>query len=196
MSNARLRVALDGILAAWDDTLEPARRATESHAVTRLANPPLPVPANVLDKRATAHEHLAYWSRMVINSQHLHLLPAIDVPTLCAFLTIHVDTLVAWPKALTELEKSARDLGAIAADSVPRRQVVGPCTGSTTNGQPCPGTITATIRRDEDLLPSELRCDATPRHAFPAGEWRAMERRLHMNESAARRLAAAINSAP
>jgi len=62
----------------------------------------------------------------------------------------------------------------------------------TTNGAPCPGLVKATVRSDDDLLPSELACDATPSHVWPAGEWHVLERRLHMNEAAARRLAVAI----
>jgi len=188
---SRIHNALETIRKDWDDTLEPARRGQESHALSSLVNPPLPISAATLDTRAKAHERLAWWALMVIRGRHLHHLVDIDVKALCAFLLIHTDWLADYPKALADLETSATDLGAIAAQNQPRHQDVGPCPG-TTNNLPCPGTVKATIRRDDDLLPSELACDATPRHAWPAGEWRVLERRLHMNAGAARRLAAAI----
>lgn len=193
MTAARIRTALAGIRDAWDDTLEPARRATGSHVLTSMVNPPLPVDADVLDKRAKAHERLAYWARMVITGRRLHRLVAVDVAALCTFLLIHADWLAGFPRALAELEGSASELGAIAADNAPRCQDVGPCPG-TTNGRPCPGMVKATIRRDDDLLPSLLVCSGTPAHEWPAGEWRVLERRLHMNTGAARRLAAAIRT--
>ena len=182
MIATRIKTALKGINNAYDDTLTPARRATESHALTPATNPPLPIPADILDKRATAHETLAYWSRIVINTKKLHLLPSADVHDLCAFLTIHANTLVPWPKALTELETSAEALGVIAADNAPHRFAVGPCPGNN-----CTGIVKATVRADDDLLPSTLRCTGTPTHEWPAGEWRILERRLRLNTAATRR---------
>lgn len=190
-SAGRIRAALYGISDAWDDTLEPARRGNGSHVLLSLVNPPLPISADVLDKRAKAHERLAYWALVVISGRKLHHLVAVDVPVLTAFLLIHCDWLAAYPRCLSELEGSAGDLGVIAADNAPRHQDVGRCPG-TTNGTPCPGMVKATIRRDDDLLPSELTCTGTPSHSWPAGEWRVLERRLHMDAGAARRLAAAI----
>lgn len=183
----RIRRALYEISDAWDDTLEPARRAAGSHVLTSMVNPPLPISADVLDKRAKAHERLAWWALQVIHGRHLHRLVAIDVHALCAFLLIHVDWLADYPRALADLEGSAADLGAIAADNAPRHQTVGHCPG-TNNGRPCVGIVVATIRRDDNKLPSEMACDATPRHAWPASEWRTLNRRLHADAGAARRL--------
>jgi hypothetical protein len=193
MSAVRIRVALEMIKDAWDDTLEPARRAAGSHVLTSMVDPPLPISADVLDKRAKVHTRLASWSRLVITGRKLHRLPAADVESLCGFLLIHTDWLAGYPKAVADLEGSAADLGVIAAQNAPRHQDVGPCPG-TTNGMPCPGVVNAILRRDDDMLPSKLTCSGVPSHSWPAGEWRVLERRLHMNERAARRLAAAIRS--
>jgi len=154
-----------------------------------MVNPPLPVSADVLDKRAKAHERLAWWALQVIRGRKLHRLVAIDVHALCGFLLIHVDWLADYPRALADLEGSAAELGVIAADNAPRHQDVGACPGST-NGLPCPGVVKATIRRDDDLLPSELVCSGAPSHSWPAGEWKTLNRRLHADASAARRLTA------
>jgi len=187
----RIRRALYQISDAWDDTLEPARRSAGSHAMTSLVNPPLPIPADVLDKRAKAHERLAWWSLMVIRGRNLTHLVAVDVAALTTFLLIHVDWLADQPGALTDLEGCAADLTQIAADNAPHRFKVGKCPGSN-NGLPCPGTVKATVRADDDLLPSSLTCDATPSHSWPSGEWRTLNRRLHMDAGAARRLLAVI----
>jgi hypothetical protein len=186
----RIHTALADIRDAWDDTLEPARRAAGSHVLMSMVNPPLPVSADVLDKRAKAHERLAWWSLQVIRGRKLHLLVAIDVKALTVFLQIHAAWLADFPKALSDLEGSAAELGVIAAQSQPRSQEVGSCPG-TTDGRPCFGTVTATVRRDDDSLPSKLVCSGHPSHEWPAGEWRTLNRRLHANAKEARRLTAA-----
>jgi hypothetical protein len=191
----RIRTALAGILDAYDAVLVPVTRATGSHA-TNPTIAPLLVSAQILDVRAHCRARMASLCLMVIDERELHTehLSALDVPAMADLLDRHADWIgehEAADVAVRELERSARDLGAIAADSVPKRQDVGPCPG-TNNGKPCPGMVRATIRRDDDLLPSTLACSGTPSHEWPAAEWRVLERRLHMNESAARRLAAAI----
>jgi hypothetical protein len=187
----RLRKALDDIRRDYDATLAPARRDIGSHALGSLVNPPIPISAAVLDTRATAHERLGYWALVVMRGRRLHRAGDAGVPALAAFLTVHADWLAAYPKALAELESSAADLGEIAADNAPHRFKVGNCPG-TTNDLPCSGNVRATVRADDDLLPSTLRCSGMPAHEWPAAEWRLLERRLHMDEGAARRLAAAI----
>lgn len=186
MIATRIKAALDQIRTDYPTTLQPVRRATGSHILVSLTNPPLPVSATILDARATCHAALGYWALIVMRGQKLAHLPAADVPTLVTFLRIHADYLVTYPKALTDLEQSAVALGGIAAGNNPHRFQVGPCPG-TTNGMPCPGVVKATVRADDDLLPSTLRCTGTPTHEWPAGEWRVLERRLHANAGVARR---------
>lgn len=186
----RIRRALYQISDAWDDTLEPARREVGSHAAGSLVNPPLPIAADVLDKRRTAHVRLAGWSRVVITGRKLHRLPTVDVPALCAFLIVHCDWLAGsefGTVATNQLEASSADLGVIAADNAPHRFRVGSCPGTGADGLPCPGVVKATVRADDDLLPSVLACDAVLPHSWPAGEWRVLERRLHRDAGAARR---------
>ena len=184
----QIREALTTIQTAYVETLEPARRAAATH--TPSVTPQLPLSAAILDTRAATHERLSYWAQLIQRSQHLHQLPDVTVPALTSFLYVHAGHLAEhrWGlKALDELSDSATALAQIAADNAPRRFRVGPCPG-TMNGAPCPGVIFATLRADDDLLPSELRCNAEVPHAWSSGEWRMLERRLHMNASAARRL--------
>lgn len=190
----RIRRALYQISDAWDDTLEPARRIIESHALTPPTNPPLPISADVLDKRRTAHIRLAYWARLVIQGQKLHLLAGVDVAALAAFLIIHCDWLADHPSsaaAVRDLEDSATDLGAIAADNAPHRFNVGHCPTVA-----CVGVLRVVLRADDDLLPSALTCTVNPEHTWPAGAWRVLDRIINggpvRHEGAARRLVAVL----
>lgn len=189
----RIHKALTEIARSYDQTLDPAHRLIETHALTNLTNPPLPISANILDTRAKACETLDHWYIHTRTARKLTTaLERWDVTGLVAFLTTHAAWLADTPdggRAAAQLEASSRALVEIATDTAPHRFKVGHCPG-TTNGQPCPGTVRATVRSDDDLLPSELACDATPRHAWPSGEWRLLERRLHANAAAARRMTA------
>jgi hypothetical protein len=188
----QIREALTTIETTYIETLEPARRAAATH--TPNTTPQLPLSAAILDIRAATHERLSYWAQLIQRSQHLHQLPDVSVPALTSFLYVHAEHLAEhrWGlKALDELGNSATALAQIAADNAPRRFQVGPCPG-TMNGNPCPGIIRATLRADDDLLPSELRCNAETPHAWSSSEWRMLERRLHFNAGAARRLLAVL----
>ena len=186
----QLRAALTTIDNTYDNTIEPVRRAIGAHVTMNSAHPPLPLAAAILDTRAAAHERVAYWAQLVQRGQHLTGLPAVDLHTLTAYLDKHAAYLAAhkWAlKALDELENSATDLAQIAADNAPHKFKIGPCPGLD-----CTGTLRVVLRRDDDLLPSELACNGEPAHTWPAGEWRMLERRLHMNAGAARRLMSTI----
>lgn len=193
LAGRRLRTALTSISQSYDDTLEPARRLIETHATTTLTNPPLPVSAVILDARNTTCTTLDRWYIHVRSTRRLKIgIERWDVPALVAFLHTHAAWLAESPdgaRATAQLEGCARTLTEIAQDNAPRRFKVGKCPG-TTNGQPCPGTVRATVRSDDDLLPSELACDATPMHAWPSGEWRVLQRRLQRSPATASRLTA------
>lgn len=184
----RIIEALAEIRKFYDATLQPVHRGAGSHALTVVIAQP-PITAATLDVRRRAYAALVYWTMVVVRGRKLHRTGKAGVPALTGFLTIHADWLATYAKAVADFERSATALTQIATDSVPHHVSPGPCPG-TVNGNPCPGVIRATLRRDDDLLPSEMACDATPRHAWPAGEWKLLERRLHANASAARRLTA------
>ncbi|MEU1128292.1 helix-turn-helix domain-containing protein [Streptomyces sp. NPDC005900] len=42
----------------------------------------------------------------------------------------------------------------------------------------CGGSLVAAIQTDDQLTPSEVRCDADPRHVWPAQQWRELDVRV------------------
>lgn len=44
---------------------------------------------------------------------------------------------------------------------------------------PCTGTLVAVLSSEDDLLPSVLRCDTDPDHAYSAADWRRLGERIH-----------------
>jgi len=119
----QIRKALLKITEHYDDTLDPARRAPGSHVKTSK-DAPLPISADILDKRMQCRTRLAKWCWVVIRDRDLHTenLSVWDVPGMCDLLQRHSDWLSETedgPLALWELEASARDLRGIA---VPHRR--------------------------------------------------------------------------
>jgi len=119
----QIRKALLTITKHYDATLEPVRRAPGSHVKTSRT-PPLPISADILDKRLQCRTRLTKWSWVVVRDRDLHTenLSIWDVPAMCDLLIRHADWLSETedgPIAVWELEASARDLRGIAAP--PRR---------------------------------------------------------------------------
>ena len=147
---ARIRKALGSIVKHWDATLEPVRRAPGSHVKTSR-EPPLPISADVLDKRAMCCSRMAGWCLVVIEDRDLHTehLSGLDVFAMADLLKRHCDFLgehQAVADVVAELEASARDIAGLSA---PRRRewmslgtcpLVGEVEGEPT---PCLGTIRA-----------------------------------------------------
>jgi hypothetical protein len=128
---AQIRKALITITGAWDETLEPVRRATGGHA-TAAAFPSLPISADVLDKRAMTCSRLAGWCLVVITDRDLHTesLSGLDVIAMADLLTRHADWLGTHEAAadvVSELEASAHDLRAIAVPVHKDWQAIGDC---------------------------------------------------------------------
>ena len=181
----RIRKALYGITDNFDSCLDPASRAPGSHARAGVF-PPLPINADILDKRALACARLRVWSALVMVGRRLQHLAADDACTMAAFLLIHVDWLAAQdagPQVASQLEASAADLGQVAADNAPHRFGVGRCPGYGTSERgervPCTGVLRVVLRRDDDLLPSVLACTLDPAHTWAAGQWRILGDQIH-----------------
>jgi len=119
----QIRKALLKITEHYDDTIQPARRAPGSHVKTSK-EAPLPISADILDKRMQCRARLAKWCWVTIRDRDLHTenLSVWDVPGMCDLLQRHADWLSETedgPLAQWELEASARDLRGIA---VPHRK--------------------------------------------------------------------------
>lgn len=149
----RIHLALAKISEHYDKSIEPVRRAPESHIKTsRHPDPPLPISALVMDTRATCRRRLATWCRFVITARDLHTehLSAYDVRAMVDLLTRHADWLSEHEygeDALDQLDDSGRALANIAAP--PRRDwmPLGPCPLAFDDEEgeplPCTGTIRA-----------------------------------------------------
>ena len=182
----RILKALKTILDNYDATLEPVRRAPGAQ-VKGSKEPPLPISVHVLDIRAMTCSRLASWSLLVIDERDLHTehLSGLDVFAMADLLTRHAEWLgkhEAGTVAAEELEASARDLAGIALDNRPRRFTVGLCPehGTSELGErvPCEGELRVVLRRDDELMPSELRCSLDGEHRWSAREWMFLGRRV------------------
>lgn len=169
---ARISRALHQVADAYPDTLEPVRRLIESYAVSCVTEPPLPLPAATLDARRAACDVLENATRLVIAGRHLHRLASASVPALCTFLLIHVDYLGEHHSEVVRgLERSADDLAQIVAQNAPRRFTVGACPVVD-----CFGVLRVTLHRDDDLLPSIIKCTLDAEHKWVPSQWKYMAR--------------------
>jgi len=124
---AQIRKALADIERHYDDTLDPARRASGSHVLTSIVDAPLPISADILDKRAHCRARMTYWCIVVIRDRDLHTerLSGFDVPAMADLLRRHsdwlgeqdglIDRLGRVQHPASELEQCASDLRGIAA---------------------------------------------------------------------------------
>lgn len=127
----QIRKALTTITKHWNDTLEPVRRAPGSHVKTSKT-PPLPISADILDKRAMCRSRMAGWCLVVIDDRDLHTerLSGLDIFAMSDLLTRHADWLGSHEAAadvVDELEASARDIRGIAVPHRKDWQSLGAC---------------------------------------------------------------------
>lgn len=188
----RIARALRLIRTAWPHMLDAT--AGQGHdRVTGTREPPPPAPVAVLSLRRETCECLAAWVRLVIdeavNIEGGHMAVRIDStdgPTLAGWLLTWADWLGvhdAGPAAVTEIEGWARRCDDVVTQRRRRRIKVGPCIdwATTDMGERvrCTGTLVAVLSSEDDLLPSALRCDSDPDHAYTASEWRRLGERIH-----------------
>lgn len=117
-----------------------------------------------------------------------------DVPALLAFLGAHVEWLADHDgqKAADDLHHISTGLEQIVRQTRPSRVIVGPCPEPD-----CRGTMTATVRKGDDLLPSAIRCSVAPRdHVWEPHDWPALGRRTPFKPAGVARLLAAVGDVP
>jgi hypothetical protein len=182
------------IRRCWPDMLPTGPKASGGEVVSATKEPPPPAPIAVLSLRREVCEVLVSWVRLVVddavdvNGATMTVrLDGKDAPSMAGWLLTWADWLAdhdAATVALDELGGMARRCDDVVAQRRARRFRVGPCIdhGTTDMGErvPCTGTLVATLSTDDDLLPSVLRCDVDPMHAYTASEWRRLGERIHV----------------
>ncbi|MFF7636220.1 helix-turn-helix domain-containing protein [Kitasatospora sp. NPDC008050] len=95
---------------------------------------------------------------------------------MASFLRRHADWLCshdAAVDAVAEMAETAAAARRVINPSRVRKFRVGPCVMGD-----CEGELVAAVRAGADLLPGEVRCDATPEHVWSAYQWRELDRRV------------------
>lgn len=193
------------IRRSWPDMLPTGPSSGQGDRVSATKEPPPPAPIAILSLRREVCEVLVSWVRLVVddavdvNGGTMSVtLDGQDAPAMAGWLLTWADWLAdheAAHVALDELGSMARKCEDVVTQRRVRRFRVGPCIdhGTTDMGErvPCTGTLEATLSTEDDLLPSVLRCDVDPTHAYSASEWRRLGERIHSTvtpEEAARTL--------
>ena len=139
----------------------------------------------VSDAPSAARTHirveLTSWVRIGLEEGPWTQAPRNTVPALASWVVSRTDWYAARPWA-DEIARTITDTwheARTAAYPNPRSRVrLGPCPEDG-----CDGTLIATVRRADDLLPSTVDCTAPPadddeRHTWTADEWHALGRRI------------------
>lgn len=194
----RPRQAADGLLLCWwhRDRLErhlaqlPALwQACEAALLGRSGtNATGPVSGStepswaVCDAPSAAREHirveLVSWVRVVLEEGPWTQAPHDRLEALSAWLVARVDWCSARPWA-DEMARTIADThGEAFRAAYPdplHRVALGPCVEDG-----CAGTLVATVRRSDSLLPSTIDCDHDPEHCWTADQWHALGRRMRV----------------
>jgi hypothetical protein len=189
-TTGHLTDALADINRWYPGTADPPRTLTSHTKITYGSRPPLP--ADVLSLRAETVDTLTSWALLVCQERDLHTtIHAGDVPALTSFLAAHAEWLAGFDgdHAAHELGHLAHLLEQVVRQTTPARvKRIAECP------EPgCPGTLEAVVRKDDDLLPSNVFCSADRAHQWQPGEWHALGRRTQpLNPSGVARLLKAL----
>jgi hypothetical protein len=185
-------------IARWYPPTADPPRTLQSQTRTAYGSRP-PLPAAVLSLRRQTVDTLTSWALLVCEERDLKgPAKAGDVAALTSFLAAHAEWLAGFDGdyAVHELGYIAYQLEQTVRQSFPTRvRNIGPCPEDG-----CTGALEAVVRKDEDLLPSSVFCDADRAHSWRPGEWDTLGRQLgtlverpgRFHPAAARRLVAAI----
>jgi hypothetical protein len=150
------------------------------------ARPMLGIPLNAAaaEARSAVIAVLSSWSGLVAQERSITG-PARAVEALAGFLGLHVDWLAAHEAAAEashEVARLARTARRGAYPNPPRRVALGACV------EPgCAGSLTATVRPQDALLPAEISCDANSSHRWQTYEWMRLGHRMDDGQRAGTR---------
>lgn len=177
----RLATEIAGLPALYEacgDALV-ASGVAEGEKVTHRRDPGLVLSLPAMVARDHIRAELVAWTRIVHDERGLSGWPADNVAAMAAWLGRQVDWLARQDYAeevARSIHETTGEARRAAYPTKVRRITVGACP------QPeCGGTLVAWLRTEDDLLPSEIRCDAEPGeddepHVWPAHEWMTLGR--------------------
>ncbi|UED85137.1 hypothetical protein [Streptomyces profundus] len=129
--------------------------------------------------RSTIRNVLASWGGLVAEERRLAP-PTRDIPTLARFLGRHIEWLARHPAAgdmVDEIRDLTRRARNIAYPNNVRRVPIGGCPDDG-----CAGELVALIRRQDDVLPSEIVCTVSPSHSWPVTWWTRLARQIRTRQ--------------
>lgn len=188
----QIRRDLWAIRDNYDEALQPARRGAGSQ-VKASKEPPLPIGAHILDVRMEAHKDLHYWCSFILDNMRgadgkaLSTRVVQTVDGMTGFIDTWAGRIVGdFPDDADNLAKDAnqhaRALRGIIQETGVRKFPIGGCPEHATSDMgervPCPGELRAALRKDDDLLPSEVACTVDADHKWAAREWMQLGRRI------------------
>jgi hypothetical protein len=188
------RTALDATaqLPALHDHLAEWLPAPSSTGPTRgTSDPGLKVNHAVIRTRDNIRRHLRAWIQIALDEGPWRQPPTGDLPALAQWICTRIDWYCAqdWSAEFVTQTLELRREGRSHRQANQARMF--------DIGKPCPepdctGTLVATIRPADDLLPSQVRCDlapidedGNPIHVWPADKWLILGRGVLKREETA-----------
>lgn len=141
-----------------------------------LENEPPFVAQHVVELRGQVRHDLVWWAWHVTDEQKLTRCVG-TLEAACVTLERHLDWIRKQPEVTVFASLVVKATGAVWRAAYPsgaRRVPLGRCIEGD-----CAGTLIATVRDIDDLLPSVIRCDADEAHEWTADRWLALGRRIH-----------------
>lgn len=139
-------------------------------------NEPPFVAQHVVELRDQVRHDLVWWAWHAADNRQLTRCSG-TVEAACVALETHLD----WMRrqdAVTDFADVVVEMSSAvwraAYPSGARCVPLGPCVEDN-----CDGTLVATVRTIDDLLPSTIRCDTDDAHEWPADRWLSLGRRIH-----------------
>lgn len=142
----------------------------------------LPINPTVADHREHIARTLVSWA-MLISEERVMSTPTGNAPDETApWLLVHL----RWASAQLWIDDFALELAQLRGQALSllfpsgrRRIEVGPCVEAG-----CPGVLTATVARTDDVLPSIVECDVEVSHCWEPHQWLALGRKVHLEAAA------------
>lgn len=137
----------------------------------------LPINPAAAEARRDILWKLVSWLRLIAEERGISEPTSNDIGVVTCWLLVHL----RWACAQPWVDEFALELRGMRARALSllfpsgrRRITVGSCVETG-----CPGVLTATVARTDDVLPSSVDCDLDPEHAWSSSQWPVLGRRLH-----------------